>query len=157
MRKTCHQRLHAEEETFRDGCRLYVAMTRAKHRLILSYSGEIIMARNLDEPHEKVIAEMYFDLENLQHLPEPKHLAEVTDADERSDNPVLDLTGDRFEYTSYSRSISPEVLEWFVRKVNGKSEYNKTGERHRNSWEKYAATLSDMRMFSAGVGPSCFL
>ena len=42
--------------------------------------------------------------EHLEHLPEPKHLAEVTDADERSDNPVLDLTGDRFEYTSYSRS-----------------------------------------------------
>ena len=51
---------HAKEETYRDGCRLYVAMTRAKHRLILSYSGNISpWLATLSEPHEKVSAEIY--------------------------------------------------------------------------------------------------
>ena len=149
---------HAKEEHFRDGCRLYVAMTRAKHRLILSYSGEISpWLEQLNEAYEYENAEVFFDLDNLQRLPTPEHLAEVTDADERSNNPVLDLTGDRFEYTSYARTVPVNVLNWFVKSVKGKSEFSKTGERHRVAWENMRQLLQDMRTKKqTGVGPSLF-
>lgn len=149
---------HAKEESYRDACLLYVAMTRAKHRLLLSYSGSCSSwLDQLSEPHEDMHVSDMFDADEITATHTPSHLAEVTDPDEKSDNPVLDMTGDRFEYTSYARSIPSNILQWISKHVNGENSYRKQGDHNRTDWETLRLLLSDMKLKKQhDIGPAHF-
>lgn len=136
-----------KEETFRFGCQLYVAMTRARDQLVLSYSGK---------PSPWLTAESgvlnfdtwesFVDVAEIKQIGQPGFLAEVPDSEDVTQS-VMKMTGQEFNYTVYARGLSPEIQERLEEAVSGRAV---SRGRMRVNWESVGQLLSDMQLPRTG-------
>jgi hypothetical protein len=131
-----------KEEAHRASCKLYVAMTRAKKELILSFHEEAspwiidvsgTIGTGMWEEFEAQRKELMVGI--------PESLPE-TDPDQSLGDAGA-LTGLQFLYTSHSLNLSPEAQEKLIELVDGKGLMAAGGAR-RLRWRNMASLLSDL-------------
>jgi hypothetical protein len=97
------------EERYRDLAMLYVAMTRAKTDLVLSWSGAPSVF--LEAAGEKFLAGTWGDyvpdLDKLPRVPIPQHLNAYRDGHHRK--PWRGMTAEEFLYSEYAIGVSAEL------------------------------------------------
>jgi len=105
------------EESFRHGCRLYVAMTRARDELYLSYSGECTPWLN---PESRNLSFLRWDeviaINRDLACGAPERLREQENDSTRQ---VLALCGRDFLYTPEARGLSVEAIRKIDELVDG--------------------------------------
>lgn len=106
-----------EEEWYREITKLYVAMTRAKQELILSYSGE--MSIFLDKAKEYFICSHWKDHENSYEIDGFK-LSLETEIDFNT-NKILGMTGKEFLYTKEAIGLPLIVQDKMISLIKGKN------------------------------------
>jgi hypothetical protein len=142
-----------EEEAFRQGCKLYVAMTRARKELILSFSGEA--SQWLRAVSDTIAVEAWANCEEIDEglvAGVPELLPDTPDTD--SDWTIGSLTGAEFLYTDYALSLSVEAQEKLDELVDGRGALSSTGKRVR--WKclsDLAADLGRNRRYDTLFGP----
>lgn len=107
-----------DDEVYRDGCRLYVAMTRAKNDLYLSYHGQ--PSQWLKESDEKLSFIKWSDVEELHEdnaLVAPNKIPEMEDVS--CGHPNL-LTGEQYCYTGFALGLSHEAQQKLCELVDGR-------------------------------------
>ena len=118
------------EEAFRQGCKLYVAMTRARRELVLSFSEEASpwLTSVLDTIGvEAWSACEVLNLDLLSGVPEV-----LTEYEEASDQEtVASLTGSGYLHTSLALGLSVEAQEKLKELVDGRGALNAAGKRVR--------------------------
>jgi len=131
-----------EEEQYRDLATLYVAMTRAKTDLILSWSGA--PSRFLIGAEEKFYTASWSDyvkeLHTLPQVPVPKHIDAFRNGHYRK--PWDTMTGEQFLYSEHAIGVSTELSAKLRDLVDGK------GLRKGNQplkWQRLAAALDSYR------------
>ncbi|MBL8714280.1 MAG: UvrD-helicase domain-containing protein [Alphaproteobacteria bacterium] len=134
-----------QEEVFRFGSQLYVAMTRAKQQLFISYSGETSkwFASCIEE--ELIVPdawEGYVDrLLEPHDWVTPQKMYEFSD----SEGPltlITELTGQQFNYTPHARNLSLSALEKLEDLIDG---YGRTmaGSNRRVKWKNIGHYYQD--------------
>jgi len=128
-----------EQEVFRSASEFYVAMTRAKTQLILSYSGTICdWLSNLEVPTSKwsdVVA-----LDDLPDLSLPGFLQEFPDVDILD---VRELTGSEFIYTPYARGLEVDLQQKLEEVVDGRG-LLQAGTQRRLKWKTMGSLGDDL-------------
>src|SRR5690606_13104707 len=106
-----------EKERFRDLARLYVAMTRAKLQLIISYSGSSseYFARSADYLLEDEW-DSYSDVNtivdspvSINHMPRDSNIP----------HDIVEMNGGQFLYTEYAVGLSAKTIDFLRDKVDG--------------------------------------
>lgn len=130
-----------EEEAFRQGCKLYVAMTRARRELVLSFSGEA--SPWLASVSDTIAVEEWASCEELDErllAGVPRVLPDVEDAPEGES--VASLTGPEYLHTDHALGLSVEAQEKLAELVDGRGAVSVTGKRLR--WKSMSAVASDL-------------
>lgn len=127
------------EEAFRHGCRLYVAMTRAKNELYLSYHNQ--PSRWLSNARDALSFEDWSNVVGFS--PEfmtspPVHLVEAEGGPEVD---LLDLTGRQFNYTSRALGLSTDALLKIDELVDG---VGSVRDGFRVRWKTMREALIDL-------------
>ena len=129
----------AAEETFRHGCRLYVAMTRARDELYLSYSDTASKWLN---PSSRSLSFMEWDevidLDPSLASPPPMPLRQF---DGDGSTSVLSLKGRDFLYTPEARGLSLEAIKKIDELVDGVGLIRK---QKRVRWRNMAILKDDL-------------
>jgi hypothetical protein len=130
-----------EEEAFRQGCKLYVAMTRARKELILSFSDEA--SPWLTGVADTIGVEEWASCEELdpslmEGIPEILPDVPETDADET----IGGLTGAEYLYTDYALGLSVEAQTKLDELVDGRGAVTATGKRAR--WKCLSDLAEDL-------------
>lgn len=116
-------------EQFRDLSKLYVAMTRAKLKLILSYSGDpspYLEFNKADEYFRSEIWEDSFGKEKILKLGVPPDLDELHEKHLRDDLPSFgNMKVEEFLYTPQARKLSLRLIRKLRDLVRGKSRNKK--------------------------------
>lgn len=113
------------DEWYYDICKLYVAMTRAKKELIISYSTQLSsIFHSLDEYFVYDEWKEHQIIERTPILPTPSNYDHTTYEN------ILDLTGEQFLYTKKAIGISLELQNKLCQLITGisKAENGKTIE-----------------------------
>ena len=124
------------DEMYRDGCRLYVSMTRAKNDLYLSYHGE--PSPWLQSAREKL---SFFDWDEVEQLDDglvafaPEKLPELEESDSSD---VGALNGEQYCYTGNALGLSQEAHEKLRELVDGRGMIR---NRERVNWR----TMKDLK------------
>lgn len=124
------------DEMYRDGCRLYVAMTRAKNDLYLSYHGD--PSPWLQSAREKLSffewnEVEYLDAELVTQLPE-----KIPELEESNQTDIGALNGAQYCYTGCALGLSHEAQEKLRDLVDGRG---MTRNRERVKWR----TVRDLK------------
>jgi hypothetical protein len=132
------------EETFRFGCQLYVAMTRARDLLVLSHSGA--PSKWLKHSSEVLTWgswDNYVDISDIKLVGRPGFLPEIPDSEDDT-KAIMKLHGRGFGYTMYARGLSGEILDKLEElvPVSGRSR-SRDGRRVR--WNCVGQLLKDMQ------------
>lgn len=129
------------DEMYRDGCRLYVAMTRAKNDLYLSYHGE--PSPWLQSASEKL---SFFGWDEVEELiteflmQAPEKIPEL----EESDHSVIGaLNGEQYCYTRYALGLSHEAQDKLRELVDGRGMIRST-DRQRVKWRSVLDLKRDL-------------
>lgn len=130
------------EEAYRQGCKLYVAMTRARRELILSFSGEA--SPWLASVSDTIAVEEWSDCEEL----DPELVAGTPRAlpdqeNEPVDNSFGELTGLEYLFTDNALGLSIEAQEKLEALVDGRGAISATGRRLR--WKSLSSAAADLR------------
>jgi len=110
-----------EEEWYREITKLYVAMTRAKQELILSFSGE--MSIFLDKAKEYFVFSSWKDHEKSYKIDGFK-ISLKTEIDFKT-NEILGMTGKEFLYTKEATGLPLIVQDKMISLIKGKNVRNK--------------------------------
>lgn len=138
-------RMLPEKEQFRDLSRLFVAMTRAKTELALSWSSE--KSEFLENISDHVLEggwDEQVSLESMVEVGLPPRLDDL-----RSENiPMCDLgemTGEQFLYTAHAVGLSPELVAKLRENITGRKRTEKQhgGENVTTHWQNIGAALHD--------------
>lgn len=130
-----------EEEAFRQGCKLYVAMTRARRELVLSFSGEA--SPWLTSVSDTIAVEEWASCEELDErllAGVPRVLPDVEDASESET--LASLTGAEYLHTDHALGLSVEAQEKLAELVDGRGAVSATGKRMR--WKSMSAVAVDL-------------
>ena len=130
------------DESFRFGCQLYVAMTRARDQLILSHSSS--PSKWLEIPSGVLTFDewdSFVDISEINLSGEPGHLPEIPDS-ENDSKAIMELTGQGFNYTLYARGLSSEIQNKLEELVPGRS--LRRG-KFRVAWKDIGQLYDDMR------------
>ncbi|MDM1093695.1 UvrD-helicase domain-containing protein [Myroides odoratimimus] len=115
------------EEWFREISKLYVAMTRAKKELIISYHDKY---SNIIENNKKYFTEdqwsSHVDVIEVKEMKKLKELKEEFLLKKKYD---LNLTGKEFLYSSYAIGISRELQNKIIEIVGGKTVIDHNGNQ----------------------------
>lgn len=135
-----------EEEAYRASCKLYVAMTRAKRELILSFHGKA--SPWIEEVSDTIGSDFWNEVEELPSNFEkiaPECLPEMEPDKDYDD--VGALTGLQFVYTNAALKLSIEAQEKLIELVDGKGlrRTNGPGAPRRVKWPTVESALSDLR------------
>jgi hypothetical protein len=133
-----------EADAFRFGCQLYVAMTRAKTQLVLSFSSEAspwLKAKGVNIAFDEW--DNFVDLAQHEDVGAPGYLPERVDAET---NDIMSLNGRDFLFTPYALGIKPEIQEKLEQLVSGETVMR---GRHRVAWKNVGLLLDDLA--SAGI------
>lgn len=129
------------EEVHRDCCRLYVAMTRAKNDLRLSYHGR--PSRWLEAASKRLGFERWGDtvaMDPAQRRGLPLRLAATEDPGASP----LTLTGVQFCYMEAALGLSTDAQEKLCELVDGRG-LLEAGGRARRKWRSVGEALADLR------------
>jgi hypothetical protein len=130
------------EEGFRDICKLYVAMTRARRELILSFHGSA--SPWIVTVNDTITTEEWSSIEHLHPdllLGEPVFLPEI-DPNIRVRGPLA-LSGRQFIYTSEALGLSVDTQDKVEELVDGRGlQAAFTGRRLK--WPDMATLMSDL-------------
>jgi hypothetical protein len=130
------------EEAYRDACKLYVTMTRAKRELILSFHD--VASPWLVAVEETISVDSWDSLEVLDSeyaLTAPERLSE-TETDTGSEA-AWALNGEQFLYTAHALNLSLETQAKLAELVDGVGLRSSRGQRLK--WRSIAALLEDLR------------
>jgi len=131
------------EEAYRASCKLYVAMTRAKKELILSFHGRA--SRWITEVADTIGSGQWSDFEelDLSLFAAPDVLPELDVSTGHVD--IGALTGLEFLFTSYALGITPETQDKLVELVDGRG-LRQSGERggRRLKWRDMRSLYNDL-------------
>jgi hypothetical protein len=138
------------EETYRQALKLYVAMTRARRELILSYCKAA--SPWLVAVADRITLHMWSDFEELNavylgHVPRP--LQEVSDIHEEED--LGSLTGRQFIYTGAALGLSIETLNQLEEAVDGIGAVS--GGNRRVRWRDICHLATDLKHLRLGLLP----
>lgn len=128
-----------KEEAFRHGCRLYVAMTRARDQLYLSYHGTPSIW--FDKARSRLTFDDWSQVMNLTAefvVEPPQRMAEIQDEAHTS---VLSLTGRQFNYTHAALGLSTDALQKIDELVDG---VGLVRGGHRVKWETMLDAYDDL-------------
>lgn len=131
-----------EDESFRDLSRLYVAMTRARNQLVVSYSGSPsrFFAKQLKNFADDTWAN-YLGSVATASLEPPEKLDQL-----RMDASVTDvslLSGEQYLYTDHAIGCPSALIEKLRSLVTGKS---RLVAGHPVEWKSIGAALKDVRV-----------
>ena len=127
------------DEAFRYGCRLYVAMTRARDDLYLSYSGE--PSKWLKSASNSLSFMRWSEVVAIDpslELQVPERLSQVEQG-YRED--IMKLNGRDFLYTPEARGLSIEAIRKIDERVDGQG--LRSGG-HRVKWKNLAILYRDL-------------
>jgi hypothetical protein len=128
-----------EQEVFRSASEFYVAMTRAKNQLVLSFSGTVCdWLATLDIPISQ-----WSDVVDTDDLPRvgiPGFLQEFPDIEALN---LRDLTGTEFIFTPYARGLEVELQEKLEEFVDGRGMLQARTQR-RIKWKNIGALMDDL-------------
>lgn len=133
-----------EQEIFRNASEFYVAMTRAKSQLVLSFSG--IVCKWLATLGLQV--SQWSDVVDTDVLPElgiPGFLQEFPDAENLD---LGNLTGTEFVFTPYARGLEADLQEKLEDLVDGRGMVQ-AGTQRRLKWRNIGSLRDDLQ---TGVG-----
>lgn len=145
-----------ECEWFRDLSRLYVAMTRAKLELIMSYTESVSpFFRNVgDTVLEGTWGEYLLEIdEQFVGIGFPKHLSHFRE-DDSEEIDLARMNGAEFLYTEHALGLAPELINKIRTLVDGKGLVR---DRKRVRWKSLgeAATDFEKNAYARGEwGPS---
>lgn len=130
------------EEQYRDACRLYVAMTRAKRQLILSYSGEVspwIDSDKVRQHFEFGEWGSFVDLKGKFKIGNPEKLSQFVVEGKVN---LGALTGRRYLYTKYAIGLSLELQDKLDELVTG---VNRTRDGKRVLWPNVKSAVDEVK------------
>jgi hypothetical protein len=136
-----------DEERFRDLAALYVAMTRAKTDLVLSWSQS--PSPFLPPAKEKFLTARWVDyVEGLDKLPEialPPHIDAYREGTHRT--PWRDMTGETFLLSEYALGMSVELSSKLRTVVDGVGlrKVDKEGRAHNLRWARFGQAVDAFR------------
>ena len=134
-----------EEEAFRSGCQLYVAMTRARDELYLSYSGK--PTRWFDKAKDKFHFDAWPDVMDLRSdidPSKPENLHEF-ESEKSERHQALKMDGRQFLYTSWALGLSPEAQEKILELVDGIGMTSRA-KSGRVKWKDMATLRHDLNI-----------
>ncbi|WP_316186311.1 MULTISPECIES: UvrD-helicase domain-containing protein [unclassified Bradyrhizobium] len=135
-----------EQEVFRNASEFYVAMTRAKNQLILSFSGNVcawLKTLNMS-------ISLWSDVVDVNDLPKigiPGFLQEFPDTEALD---LRQLTGTEFIFTPYARGLDVDVQERLEEFVDGRGLLQARTQR-RLKWRDIGSLIDDL---DSGIGAS---
>jgi len=136
-----------EKEQFRDLARFYVAMTRAKRQLVLSYSNKPSKLLDDIEESDFILSESwpkYIDVEKIYLRGVPDLLEKIIDADQYNLKPnLLDLSGPEFLYREEAIGIDSILIEKLRELIPGDHNVNREG--HRIKWKSLGDANNDIK------------
>lgn len=131
------------EEAFRDACRLYVAMTRAKRELIMSFNG--VASPWILAVGDTISIDAWNEVETLERdllSGTPERLPEVEKIEGSEDE--FGLTGRDFLFTSLALDLAPETQDKLVDIVDGKGALMGGNVRRRLRWKTVGQLVDDL-------------
>ena len=131
-----------EKERFRDLSKLYVAMTRAKLQLVLSYSGA--PSSYISRAEEQLLSgkwAAYMPADSVRMLGIPQDLGHYRDSEGRA--PVGLMSGEKFLYTRAALGISPSLIAKLRNLVTGR---RRNLERVPIEWRSLSEAARDVRI-----------
>ena len=140
------------EEAYRDACKLYVTMTRARRELVLSFHD--VASPWLQAVAATIAIDSWDSVEELNATylqPSPERLPETEDA--AATEQGWTLVGNPFLYTSHALGLSLEAQEKVADVVDGVGLRSSRG--HRLKWRSVSTLLSDLqdgRMHDVALG-----
>jgi hypothetical protein len=128
-----------KQEVFRSASELYVAMTRAKNQLVLSFSGTVCdwlakLQMSISQWSDVV------DTDGLPVVSIPGFLQEFPDLDDFN---LRNLTGTEFLFTSYARGLDVELQKRLEELVDGQG-LVQAGTQRRLKWKNIGALIDDL-------------
>ena len=132
-----------KKEQFRDLSKLYVAMTRAKLQLVLSYSH--MPSIYIGKAEERILSgkwSEYLAVEEVIHLGEPKELDHHKNSDEV--RTVGSMTGEEFLYTDDALGVSPRLIGKLREVVGGRKRFL---NRVPIEWGSISEAARDVRTY----------
>lgn len=127
------------DEMYRDGCRLYVAMTRAKNDLYLSYHGE--PSPWLQSAKEKLSFFEWSEVEELDAEFLTQAPEKIPELEESDHSDIGALNGEQYCYTGYALGLSHEAQEKLRDLVDGRG---LTRNRERVKWRSVRDLKRDL-------------
>ncbi len=132
-----------EGERYRDTCRFYVAMTRAKRDLILSYSRRLSSwIKQCKEFFEFDHWNRYIDTEDIVLTGTPE---KIFDCHEQTLD-ISKLTGRKFLYTSHAIGCSLELQDKIDELIDGRGRLR---NRQAVAWKDIQSAYDDVRRHPA--------
>ena len=132
-----------ENERFRDLSKLYVAMTRAKLQLVLSYSHS--PSTYISKADEQLLSgswSEYVPMDNVVAVGAPKELSHYRDSGDTF--PIGSMTGEQFLYTREAFGVSARLIARLRELVRGKRRYL---ERVPIAWGNLSEAAKDIRNY----------
>ena len=132
-----------KEEMYRFVSQFYVAMTRAKHQLVFSYSDKL--SAWLQDPSLNLKPEPWFDFVDEKSCTKsgiPGKLAEFPGVEVQD---ILSITGFQFVYTGMARGLEPNLLAKIPELIDGRG-LKRSGKQIK--WKTVSEAISDLK----GVG-----
>jgi AAA domain/UvrD-like helicase C-terminal domain len=128
-----------EQEVFRSASEFFVAMTRARSQLLISFSGEssdwLTKVGMIASQWSDVV-----DTDGLRNVGMPGFLQEFPDMD---DFKLHGLTGTEFIFTPYARGLEVELQERLEEIVDGRG-LIQAGTQRRVKWKNVGALIDDL-------------
>lgn len=134
-----------EQEVFRNASEFYVAMTRAKSQLVLSFSGMLCKWLSAIEMPISRWSDVV-DTDDLNQVGLPGFLEEFPDADAFD---LRTLTGSEFVLTPYARGLDVDLLEKLEDLVDGRGSLQ-AGSQRRLKWKNIGSLIDDLETGNAG-------
>lgn len=131
------------DELYRFSCQLYVAMTRAKNDLYLSYHSDC--SRWLKDIDNQLTEFEWEEIESLQDqklLREPERIPDV-EWPSLEGGDIFDLSGRQFCFTEHASGLSSEALDKLIELVDGKGLRAARG-RGNLKWRTVRAAIEDI-------------
>jgi hypothetical protein len=128
-----------EQEVSRSASEFFVAMTRARNQLVISFSGEMcdwLATLGMAASRWSEV----IDIDELRNVGMPGFLQEFPDMDAFN---VREVTGTEFIFTPYARGLEVELQEKLEEIVDGRG-LTRAGTQRRVRWKNIGALVNDL-------------
>jgi hypothetical protein len=127
------------QEVSRSASEFYMAMTRARNQLVISFSGEVCdwlatLGMAVSQWSDVV------DINDLRNVGVPGFLQEFPDMDAFN---LRELSGTEFVFTPYARGLEVELQEKLEEIVDGRG-LTQAGTQRRVKWRNIGALVDDL-------------